>query len=136
MKVRNYKVASKSGRGNALPVRPARRTPAHGEVLPAAKKGGAATVRNPDSNDPLDHNESMEDPIWRDYLGMDPSSSQLESLSEYSAEAEVEAAMFEAELAMQAVESGLIFEEGIEEMTQGGVSLVWAEGDAGLTAVE
>jgi hypothetical protein len=68
--------------------------------------------RDPDSKDALDQNQSTEDPIWEEYLDMDTSSFNL--LSGYSAEEEVEAAMLEADLAMQADESALMFEEGME----------------------
>jgi hypothetical protein len=174
---KSAEAGGESRRQNALPVDSARRTPAHGEVLTAAKKDGTPKDsgpevwadppdrvgppeppvrlpalqhisvsrssgfvvkpdRDPDSKDALDQNQSTEDPIWEEYLDMDTSSFNL--LSGYSAEEEVEAAMLEADLAMQADESALMVEEGMEvfEMAPDDVSLVWAEEDADFTAVE
>jgi len=91
-------------------------------------RGSSRLGINPDPNldtgEPLDHNQSRECPAGEEYLDLDTSSSNLESISEYLAEEEVEAAMLEADHAMQTDESALMFDQGMEavELTQDGVS--------------
>jgi hypothetical protein len=95
-------------------------------------------VENPSQNrdrDAPEYRRSVDDLLCAEYLDLDISSSDFESLSEYSAEKEVEAAMLEADLAIQADESALIFEESVEgfEAAQDSMSLVWTEGGVEFT---
>ncbi len=77
-------------------------------------------------NDPPNQQPSVEDSIEKGSLYRDLSSLTPESLFEYSAEKEVEAAMLEAELAVQTDESAFALEEA---MAQEDVSSIWAEGE-------
>jgi hypothetical protein len=90
-----------------------------------------------DSEDQTDHDQPREYEIWEESFEWE-ASSQPENLLEYFAEEEVEAAMREADVAMQADESAFMFEEGIGayDLTPDGELIGWAERGAESAALE
>jgi hypothetical protein len=81
------------------------------------------------TGDLLGGNLTIQEAAPREYFPLNISSIHVETLSEYFAEEEVEAAMLEADLAMYTDECALVCDEGLDlvELAQEEVSIEWAK---------